>query len=126
MAIGWVTTRSGDSPSLPSRGKVLRVSGSTSAGESCRSSDPEPGVVTHARHVEALRRSGDALGRATGALDVGLPREVVALELGEAADALAEIVGETTSEEILDRIFRYFLYRQITERRLRGEGKRKT
>ena len=78
------------------RGRVVSVS------------DPEPGVVTHARHVEALRRSGDALGRATGALGEGLPREVVALELREAADALAEIVGETTSEEILDRIFSTF------------------
>lgn len=71
-------------------------------------SDPDPGVVTHARHVEALRRAGDALGRATGALDEELPAEVVAMELREATDALAEIVGETTSEDILDRIFSTF------------------
>lgn len=71
-------------------------------------SDPESGVVTHARHVEALRRAGDALGRATGALDEELPGEVVAVELREATDALAEIVGETTSEDILDRIFSTF------------------
>ncbi len=71
-------------------------------------SDPEPGVVTRGRHVEALRRAGDALGRATAALDEGLPGEVVAVDLREATDALAEIVGETTSEEILDRIFSTF------------------
>lgn len=71
-------------------------------------SDPDSGVVTHARHVEALRRAGDALGRATGALDEELPGEVVAVELREATDALAEIVGETTSEDILDRIFSTF------------------
>ncbi|MCE2438211.1 MAG: tRNA uridine-5-carboxymethylaminomethyl(34) synthesis GTPase MnmE [Candidatus Latescibacteria bacterium] len=71
-------------------------------------SDPDRGVVTHARHAEALRRAGDALCRATGALDEGLPREVVAVDLREAADALAEIVGEITSDEILDRIFSTF------------------
>ena len=71
-------------------------------------SDPDPGAVTHARHVQVLRRAGEALGRATAALDDGLPREVVAVDLREAADALAEIVGETTSEEILDRIFSTF------------------
>ncbi len=71
-------------------------------------SDPESGVVTHARHVAALRRAGEALDRGTVALGDGLPREVVAVELREAADALAEIVGDTTSEEILDRIFSRF------------------
>ena len=71
-------------------------------------SEPNPGVVTHARHAEALRRAEDALGRATGALDDGLPREVVAVELREASDALAEIVGEITSDDILDRIFSTF------------------
>ena len=71
-------------------------------------SEPDPGVVTHARHAEALRRAEDALGRATGALDDGLPREVVAVELREATDALAEIVGEITSDDILDRIFSTF------------------
>ncbi|MDE2888696.1 MAG: tRNA uridine-5-carboxymethylaminomethyl(34) synthesis GTPase MnmE [Gemmatimonadota bacterium] len=78
------------------RGRVMAVS------------DPDPGVVSHARHAEALRRAGNALGRATRALDQGLPREVIAVELREAADALAEIVGEITSDEILDRIFSTF------------------
>ena len=77
-------------------------------GRVIAASDPEPGVVTHARHVEALRRAGDALGRATEALGERLPGEVVAMELREATDALGEIVGETTSEDILDRIFSTF------------------
>lgn len=76
------------------------------AGRVMTASDPD--AVTHARHAEALRRAGDALGRATGALDQGLPREVIAVDLREAADALAEIVGEITSDEILDRIFSTF------------------
>ena len=78
------------------RGRVMAVA------------EPDPGMVTHARHADALRRAGEALGRATGAMDEGLPREVVAVELREAADALAEIVGEITSDEILDRIFSTF------------------
>ncbi|MDE2999856.1 MAG: tRNA uridine-5-carboxymethylaminomethyl(34) synthesis GTPase MnmE [Gemmatimonadota bacterium] len=68
----------------------------------------DPDAVTHARHAEALQRAGGALGRATGALDDGLPAEVVAVELREATDALAEIVGEISSDEILDRIFSTF------------------
>ena len=65
-------------------------------------------VLTHERHVESLRRAGGALSRAEEALRACLPGELVAMELREALDALGEIVGETTSDAILDRIFQTF------------------
>ncbi len=68
----------------------------------------EAEVLTHERHVESLVRAGGALNRAEETLRAGLPGELVAMELREALDALGEIIGETTSDAILDRIFQTF------------------
>jgi tRNA modification GTPase len=38
----------------------------------------------------------------------GLPLEVIALDLKSGLEALGEIIGETSNEEILDRIFSEF------------------
>ena len=65
-------------------------------------------VVTHERHVEALRVTREALHRAECALGERLPGELVAFEIRSALEALGEIVGETTPEDVLDRIFDSF------------------
>ena len=73
--------------------------------------DDSPGdgaAITQARHLHALRRADGSLTRAVAAVADGLPHELAAVELREALEALGEIVGETTSEEILDRIFSTF------------------
>ena len=36
------------------------------------------------------------------------PMEIIAVELKSGLDALGEIIGETTSEEVLDSIFSQF------------------
>ncbi len=60
--------------------------------------------ISEMRHVELLRKASEALarGRASSYL------EILAYELKEALSALGEIIGETTSEEILERIFSRF------------------
>jgi tRNA modification GTPase len=67
-----------------------------------------PGIITQERHVEALVRARASLSRAQDALGTGLPGEVVAFELRETLAFLASIVGETTSDDVLDRIFKTF------------------
>ena len=37
-----------------------------------------------------------------------MPPEIVAVDIGMAADALASISGQVTSEDVLDAIFREF------------------
>ena len=69
---------------------------------------PKDLIVTRARHLDALRRSLLALDRAEDGLREGKTHELIAFEVRESLDALGEITGETTSEEILNRIFEEF------------------
>jgi tRNA modification GTPase len=60
------------------------------------------------RHLEALERATAALERADYQLEVIRAGELVAEELREAQNALSEITGEFTSDELLSRIFSSF------------------
>jgi tRNA modification GTPase len=65
-------------------------------------------VMINSRHQEALARARAATHRSIGALrsDAGL--ELVADDLRLATNAVGEIVGKTTTEDLLDSIFSQF------------------
>jgi tRNA modification GTPase len=65
-------------------------------------------VVANARHKRALEESLESLRRAKEGIEGGVPIELVALELRSCLDHLGEIRGETTAEEVLERIFSQF------------------
>lgn len=65
-------------------------------------------VVTHVRHRVALERAETSLHESLVSIERGLEPEFVAVDLRGAADALGEIVGAITSDEVLDRIFSEF------------------
>ena len=65
-------------------------------------------MIAHHRHKVALERAVECLTRAQNGLREGLPPELVALDLRDALDALGEITGRTTSEEVIERIFANF------------------
>ncbi len=65
-------------------------------------------LVANLRHKLSLERSLEGLIRSMDAFKGGLPRELVATDLRWAVDRLGEITGETTTEDILDRIFSGF------------------
>ena len=65
-------------------------------------------VVVRERHAVALQRSLDRLTGFVDALDAALPPDVLAVDVMSALDALGEIVGITTSNDVLDRVFREF------------------
>ncbi|MDP2896625.1 MAG: tRNA uridine-5-carboxymethylaminomethyl(34) synthesis GTPase MnmE, partial [bacterium] len=65
-------------------------------------------IITSVRHRDALERAEEALDGAIKALREGLSPELTAVEVREALDAVGLITGETTDEEILDRIFSKF------------------
>ena len=60
------------------------------------------------RHLEALEQAMAALERAAYQLDIYRAGELVAEELREAQNALSEITGEFTSDDVLSRIFSSF------------------
>ncbi|MBU2053417.1 MAG: tRNA uridine-5-carboxymethylaminomethyl(34) synthesis GTPase MnmE [Proteobacteria bacterium] len=65
-------------------------------------------LIAHLRHKVALEKAAEGLIRARDGLRGGLPPELAALEIREALDALGEITGRTTTEDILERIFANF------------------
>jgi tRNA modification GTPase len=65
-------------------------------------------VVTSERQRTLLEAAAGGLARAAEGVETGAPTEVLALELREATQRLAEIVGETVGEEVLDELFSRF------------------
>ena len=65
-------------------------------------------AMINSRHEDALRRGRSAIERAASALEANLGLELAALDLRIAANAVGEIVGKTTTEDLLDAIFSQF------------------
>jgi tRNA modification GTPase len=65
-------------------------------------------TVTNVRHRDALRRAGESLGQALESVRCGMAGELVSIDVRAAADALGEITGAITTDEILGRIFSEF------------------
>lgn len=65
-------------------------------------------VTINARHQQALNRALEATHRTMDTLQSGWAMDVAALDLRIAVNALGEVVGKTTTEDILDAIFSQF------------------
>ncbi len=65
-------------------------------------------VMINSRHQDALGRARAATQRALGALRGAQTLEIVAMDLRIAVNAVGEIVGKTTTEDLLDMIFSQF------------------
>lgn len=68
----------------------------------------ESPIVTNARHQDALHRAQEALDNVIESLENDMPPDLVSVDLRISLDALGDIVGKTTTEDILDRIFSQF------------------
>ncbi len=69
---------------------------------------PEHLIVANIRHKSALSQAMESLMKGLNGLEEGISLEFIAFEIKSALDYLAEIVGETTTEEVLNRIFEQF------------------
>jgi len=78
------------------------------AGGKTAMETPVGELVASVRHRDCLVKCLEGLERAQAALIEGLPRELAAADIRSSIDALGEITGETTSEDILDIIFSSF------------------
>jgi tRNA modification GTPase len=65
-------------------------------------------VTINSRHQDALNRARGTVRQAADALRAGATLELVAMDLRIAANAIGEIVGKTTTEDLLDSIFSTF------------------
>ncbi len=71
-------------------------------------SSPDQVIVANIRHKAALARARDNIFNAMKRLEEGTSLEFTAFEIRAAIEALGELAGETTSEDILNRIFNQF------------------
>ena len=65
-------------------------------------------LLSNLRHKQALERAREGLERVLEANRRNLSPEFLSMDLGAALQSLGEIVGETTSEDLLERIFSQF------------------
>jgi tRNA modification GTPase len=86
--------------------ELKRVIESQFLGPSLEASDGL--IITNVRHRLALERAVGCLDEALASVDGGVQPEFVAIDLRGAADAVGEIVGVVTTDDILNRIFSEF------------------
>ena len=65
-------------------------------------------IVTNARHYDALVRALHSIDDVEAGLSNGLSGDLLAIDLRQAIDALAEITGDITDDDILGSIFSKF------------------
>jgi tRNA modification GTPase len=70
--------------------------------------EQEGGFITSLRHEHLLRESQEALEQALTANGLGIPHEMVLLDLYAALRPIDAITGATTADDILNRIFSTF------------------
>ena len=73
-----------------------------------KSSTSEAQWLINQRHADALKRAQNGLKEAITAAEGKAYEECVAMELKSAIDALGEIVGDVSTEDLLEQIFKNF------------------
>jgi tRNA modification GTPase len=70
--------------------------------------EQEGGFITSLRHEQLLREAREALEQARQAVGLGIPHEMLLLDLYAALRPIDAITGATTADDILNRIFATF------------------
>jgi tRNA modification GTPase len=70
--------------------------------------EQEGGFLTNLRHEQLMKESREALDQAGNATSLGIPHEMILLDLYAALRPLDAITGATTADDILNRIFSTF------------------
>ncbi|MEO5925664.1 MAG: tRNA uridine-5-carboxymethylaminomethyl(34) synthesis GTPase MnmE [Bryobacteraceae bacterium] len=70
--------------------------------------EQDGGLITSLRQEQLLRESGEALTQARTAAELGIPHEMLLLDLYAALAPIDAITGATTADDILNRIFSTF------------------
>jgi len=70
--------------------------------------DPGAAVVPNVRHKDALIKGLEACRRVKQDLEIKISPDLLAIDIQSALDYLGDIVGETTTEDVLDMIFERF------------------
>ncbi|WP_372714826.1 tRNA modification GTPase, partial [Ilyobacter sp.] len=65
-------------------------------------------IITNVRHRSALEKTKQAVENILETINMGLPMDLMAVDLKEALDSLSEVTGEISTEDLLDHVFSNF------------------
>lgn len=65
-------------------------------------------IISNIRHLEALKKTDEALNRVLDGIDNPVTSDFLALDIKQALHYLGEIVGTVTTDDLLDNIFSKF------------------
>ena len=65
-------------------------------------------LVSNVRHIHLLKRAKSALEDAMNALEMGVPLDMVQIDVRRTWEYLGEIIGDTASESLIDQLFSQF------------------
>ena len=65
-------------------------------------------MLGNTRHKDALYRAKEAMEHCMETITMRMPEDFISMDLQDANRALGEITGDTSDEEIIDRIFSKF------------------
>ncbi len=65
-------------------------------------------VLTNARHYQAVNLALDNITNAEHSLEMGMPLDIVEVDLMDAYNALGEVTGKSVHEDVINRIFEKF------------------
>ncbi|MDE9920942.1 tRNA uridine-5-carboxymethylaminomethyl(34) synthesis GTPase MnmE [Staphylococcus pseudintermedius] len=64
--------------------------------------------VSNSRHISLLKQAKNAIQDAIDAAEIGVPMDMVQIDLTRTWEILGEIIGESASEELIDQLFSQF------------------
>ena len=70
--------------------------------------NPDETFISNARHIANLNQSLDAINSTIVQLQLGLPIDMVEIDLKHSWSILGEIIGEDTSDSLIDELFTKF------------------
>lgn len=109
---GWISvsaeTGDGEAALVAAIRGVLLGGGASDGSALASGAAPLWARIGTARHREALLRAAASLGDAAAAVEAGEPVDMAAVDVAAAIEALGEITGETTSEDVLESLFSNF------------------
>ena len=65
-------------------------------------------IVTNARHYEALNKAADSLSEIDNGLQMGIPSDLIAIDIRKVLFHLGEITGQINADDLLHNIFSKF------------------
>lgn len=68
----------------------------------------ETTYLTNARHIDLLEKAKESVEEVISGIEMGLPLDMVEIDLKNAWQYLGEVIGEAVAEDLIDQIFSQF------------------